>query len=272
MSKKTVRRFFPMRKMIGQRRTRTRGNSIYGNDYEGQQSPWLKGFWLQNGHLSNGELSSLTHWEEIYWHAPWMLILSQQKRIEKLQILMEFLVETNNYKTQFLHKIEFIIWLRLYTECCHHPELFHFRVAESMSWSRFSLSFWNQSQMRPAFKSSIAAPSCSAITLNRFKDETCAGRHLPQLNHCIHTSLRNICLKITILDWKFKKRNLLSSVTSIHDCDCCWNMISREFKTSTRKKGGCNGREIRSNYSEAAEKSLVHVQVWHFNKPSFLRC
>jgi len=141
MSKKTVRRFFPMRKMIGQRRTRTRGNSIYGNDYEGQQSPWLKGFWLQNGHLNNGELSSLTHWEEIYWHAPWMLILSQQKRIEKLQILMEFLVKTNNYKTQFLHKTEFVVMVRLYTECCHHPELFHFRVAESMSWSRFSLSF-----------------------------------------------------------------------------------------------------------------------------------
>jgi hypothetical protein len=32
VSKKTVTRFFPMRKMIGQRRTRTRGNIIYGSD------------------------------------------------------------------------------------------------------------------------------------------------------------------------------------------------------------------------------------------------
>lgn len=47
----------------------------------------------------------------------------------------------------------------------------HCRTADSGFCSPLSLSFRNQSHTRPAFSSSMATPSCSDITLNRFSDD-----------------------------------------------------------------------------------------------------
>lgn len=54
--------------------------------------------------------------------------------------------------------------------------LSHFKVAVSTSVSRLTLSFWNQSHTLPALSSSMATPSCSAITLSKFKEEI-VSRH-----------------------------------------------------------------------------------------------
>ena len=49
----------------------------------------------------------------------------------------------------------------------------HLSTAESLSSARLALSLANQSHTRPALSSSMVTPSCSAITLNRLREEIC---------------------------------------------------------------------------------------------------